>query len=90
LGPGNRLVSTCLICIHFVSGFGHFIAKRLADRGFTVFAGCYRPDGDGASALRSYRNDDIHVIELDVTDDDSVRSAVIFVDELAPTNGLYT
>ncbi|KAI2796253.1 hypothetical protein BLOT_015959 [Blomia tropicalis] len=59
------------------SGFGHYLAKRLVAKGYYVFAACLSGTSDGAQHLRSnYRTDDqLLVVPLDVTNDQSVESA---------------
>ncbi|NWS67035.1 BDH protein, partial [Crotophaga sulcirostris] len=51
------------------SGFGHLLALRLHRLGFTVFAGCLSPAGDGARRLRREAEGGgrLRVLRLDVT-----------------------
>ncbi|XP_072713551.1 D-beta-hydroxybutyrate dehydrogenase, mitochondrial-like isoform X2 [Ciconia boyciana] len=50
------------------SGFGHLLALRLHRLGFTVFAGCLCPDGEGARRLqREAAGGRLRVLRLDVT-----------------------
>ena len=56
------------------SGFGHNLAQKLADFGFSVYAGCLFPSADGAKSLAEYNNK-ITVVKLDVTKDDDVNEA---------------
>lgn len=63
------------------TGFGHILAKRLAAYGFHVFAGCLFPNGDGAKRLKQ-ENDNITIIGLDVTKDESVFEARKSVEKL--------
>lgn len=52
------------------SGFGHLLALRLHRLGFTVFAGCLCPGGEGARRLQregSVGAGRLHVLRLDVT-----------------------
>ncbi len=64
------------------SGFGLLTAKTLADRGYTVFATMRDPAGRNqpvANELSSYgdaSSGEIHVLDLDVTSQDSVDRAV--------------
>jgi len=64
------------------SGFGFMAAKDLARRGHIVYASMRSADGKNASAadeLRAFRDAEavqIHVLELDVTSEQSVASAV--------------
>ena len=55
--------------------------------GFTVFAGCYMKDGEGAATLRSSTTKRMHVIQLDVTKDDSVSSALVYVKKVISETG---
>lgn len=52
-----------------------------------MFAGCYKFDGEGAKTLRNYRKGNLHVLELDVTDDVSVQKAVSTVEEQVSKKG---
>ncbi|XP_064478195.1 short-chain dehydrogenase/reductase family 9C member 7-like isoform X2 [Ornithodoros turicata] len=58
------------------TGFGHELVKRLDQRGFTVYAGCLFPDGDGAQKLRETCSENVTVLPLDVTKDKQVEDAV--------------
>ncbi|XP_052266737.1 short-chain dehydrogenase/reductase family 9C member 7-like isoform X1 [Dreissena polymorpha] len=71
------------------SGFGNSLARRLYDRGFLVFAGCLSPDSAGALALKSECPDQLHVIQIDVTDEWQVRGALKFVKEKIGDNSLW-
>ncbi|XP_033735353.1 D-beta-hydroxybutyrate dehydrogenase, mitochondrial-like [Pecten maximus] len=57
------------------TGIGHTLARRLASLGLTVYAGCLRETSD----LRKHASKRLHVIQLDVTSDDSVRKALDYV-----------
>ncbi|GFS51340.1 hypothetical protein NPIL_661971, partial [Nephila pilipes] len=61
------------------TGFGNSLAKRLDSKGFHVFASCLNPNGPGADDLRKSCSDRLKVLELDVTEDESVKQAVHFV-----------
>ncbi|GBL86566.1 Estradiol 17-beta-dehydrogenase 2 [Araneus ventricosus] len=63
------------------SGFGHELAKRLDSKGFRVFASCLFPDGKGASELKKHCSDRLHVLPLDVRQNESVEKAVEYVKE---------
>jgi NAD(P)-dependent dehydrogenase (short-subunit alcohol dehydrogenase family) len=64
------------------SGFGRQIAEALARRGYTVFATMRHVEGKNAKAAREIleiarkESLDLHVLELDVTQEDSVNRAV--------------
>ncbi|XP_077528685.1 D-beta-hydroxybutyrate dehydrogenase, mitochondrial-like isoform X3 [Haemaphysalis longicornis] len=55
------------------TGFGHLLAKKLAEEGFYVYAGCLDSNSDGASCLRLVAN--VRVLQLDVTRDHQIDQA---------------
>ncbi|XP_060083596.1 D-beta-hydroxybutyrate dehydrogenase, mitochondrial-like [Ylistrum balloti] len=57
------------------TGIGYTLARKLDRLGFTVYAGCLR----GTSDLRKHASKRLHVIQLDVTSDDSVSKALDYV-----------
>ncbi|MPZ82142.1 MAG: SDR family NAD(P)-dependent oxidoreductase [Actinophytocola sp.] len=57
------------------SGFGALTARALADAGHTVYAGMRGLAGHNTGAAREATAYGLHPVELDVTDDDSVRRA---------------
>lgn len=71
------------------TGFGNALAKRLDRLGFVVIAGCLDVNGDGAEALRNWSDTDrIHVVPLDVTNDEQIQKAVEYAQEHCP-EGLW-
>lgn len=56
------------------TGFGHELAKKLSSFGFTVYAGCLIPNGNGAQSLKEF-SDKIKIIKVDVTSDADVFEA---------------
>lgn len=64
------------------SGFGRLTAETLARRGYWVYASMRNVDGKNSEAaaeildLAKTENLDLHVVELDVTDDASINAAV--------------
>ncbi|KAH3869724.1 D-beta-hydroxybutyrate dehydrogenase, mitochondrial-like isoform X2 [Dreissena polymorpha] len=71
------------------TGFGHYLALRLWQNGFTVFAGCYLPDDEGAKSLQRKDSETLQVLKLDVTKDNHVEKALKHVQENLPQNGLW-
>lgn len=70
------------------SGFGKLAAETLARAGHDVYAGMRNPNGRNASARDELsavklERGSIHVLDLDVTRDDSVNAAVASVDSRA-------
>ena len=80
-GDTVRLISV------FSPGIGFATALRLDTLGFTVFAGCLQPSGEGAEKLKSSGSANLHVVRLDVTSDHDVKEAVEYVQKLCPKQG---
>ncbi|WP_426595969.1 SDR family oxidoreductase [Pectobacterium brasiliense] len=60
------------------SGFGQKAVKDFADKGYQVFATMRAPEGKNAAIkaeLEAY-SDSIHVVNMDVTNDESVKTAI--------------
>ena len=72
------------------TGIGHATALRLHRLGLKVFAGCLNIHSEGADILRREGPDNIHVIPLDVTSDESVQNMLDYVSRHCPEPGLYT
>ena len=72
-----------------ISGFGNALARRLNSVGFTVVAGCLDKSSDGAQLLKSDSTGHLHILQLDVTDDESVQSCVNYIREQFPGQGTY-
>ena len=85
--PNMQRVNGCVF--NSTSGFGHDIAVRLDELGFTVFAGCLHPGGHGAKKLKSSSSSNLHIVPVDVGNDDSVLKAHQYVVENLPPNGMY-
>ncbi|GBN83391.1 Corticosteroid 11-beta-dehydrogenase isozyme 2 [Araneus ventricosus] len=61
------------------SGFGRLLAKKLDSEGFRVYATCLQPAGLGANELRIESSERLKVVEMDVTEDESVSKAAEFI-----------
>lgn len=55
------------------TGFGHLLAKKLAEDGFCVYAGCLNSTSEGACRLRVAEN--VQVLQLDVTKEAEINDA---------------
>ncbi|KAM4693824.1 retinol dehydrogenase 7-like [Discoglossus pictus] len=72
------------------SGFGNLLARKLQHLGFTVFATCLFPDGEGAQSLiKDSFPDRLKVIRLDVTSDKEMAEAKQYVQSNLPEKGLW-
>ncbi|XP_074641610.1 D-beta-hydroxybutyrate dehydrogenase, mitochondrial-like [Tubulanus polymorphus] len=70
------------------TGFGHDIAIELDKLGCIVYAGCLFPEGKGATELSSTCSKRLRVMPLDVTSDESVKSAIECI-KLNEPDGLW-
>ncbi|XP_059475136.1 D-beta-hydroxybutyrate dehydrogenase, mitochondrial-like isoform X2 [Neocloeon triangulifer] len=58
------------------SGLGYSLAVHCHDKlGLTVFAGCLKPEGEGAFRLSQRGSNRMHIVPLDITKTDSVEKA---------------
>ncbi|KAL3874508.1 hypothetical protein ACJMK2_037517 [Sinanodonta woodiana] len=71
------------------TGFGHDLAKRLDDLGFTVFAGCLYPDENGAKILAGKNSKRLHIVPMDVGKTESMSEALEYVKAKLPKTGLW-
>ncbi|XP_072265731.1 D-beta-hydroxybutyrate dehydrogenase, mitochondrial-like [Pyxicephalus adspersus] len=72
------------------SGFGNQLARRLLDMGFTVFATCLFPEGEGAQSLINHSSPGkVKVIKLDVSSDMEVAEVRQYVQNNLPVKGLW-
>lgn len=65
----------CVLITGCDTGFGHVTALHLNKVGFTVFAGCLNPEGEGGISLQQNCKDldRMHVIRFDVTSDADIQ-----------------
>ncbi|MEE6474421.1 hypothetical protein FKM82_010374 [Ascaphus truei] len=72
------------------SGFGNLLAHRLQFMGFTVFATCLFPEGEGAQSLiKNSAPGKLKVVRLDVTSDKEVAEVKQYVQDNLPEKGLW-
>lgn len=89
-----KYISISLVNLHLYiigcdSGFGNSLAQRLDDLGLHVFAGCLFPEKEGAQLLKKSCSERLHVLQLDVTSDESVENAVKYVKDNIGGNSKY-
>ncbi|XP_055934762.1 D-beta-hydroxybutyrate dehydrogenase, mitochondrial-like [Argiope bruennichi] len=63
---------------------GHRMAKRFDELGMVVFAGCLQPEAKGALELKSICSKRLHIVPMDITNDEQVRKAVEYVEANLP------
>ncbi|XP_066542706.1 dehydrogenase/reductase SDR family member 9 [Hoplias malabaricus] len=69
------------------SGFGNLLAKHLDALGFCVVAGCYTEKGE--DELKKSCSSRLCTVQLDVTDDESIRKATDIIKTLVGERGLW-
>ena len=67
------------------TGFGNLLAVKAKQFGFYVFACCLSKSSDGAAALEK---EGCHVLEMDVTKQESIDAARVDVEERLKSEGL--
>lgn len=72
------------------TGFGHALALHLHKLGFRVFAGCLQDSSQGAHTLRKVGSSRLHVLHLDITNQDHLARSLKEVKRaLLPTEVLW-
>lgn len=73
------------------SGYGFELAKKLHAKKFTVFAVCLDVKSNGAINLKRCDNQTgrLHIIQMDVTNQEDVDNALQYVKEHLPEHGLW-
>ncbi|XP_042222815.1 uncharacterized protein LOC121867125 [Homarus americanus] len=66
------------------TGFGNTLALHLDKLGFRVFAGCLHAGGEGANHLRREGSSRLHVLQMDVTNQEQLDKAAQEVKHLLP------
>ncbi|ESP04005.1 hypothetical protein LOTGIDRAFT_109862 [Lottia gigantea] len=70
------------------TGIGHNIAVRLGKKGVTVLACCLSATSPGGEKLKSIGSN-VHVLDTDVTSEDSVQNCLKFVKTICDKKGLW-
>lgn len=71
------------------TGLGNRFARHLDEKGFTVFAGCLNKNSPGAISLKTDCSSRIHIVEINVTRQDSVNNAFTYIKNHLPSKGLW-
>ena len=71
------------------SGFGYELARKFDSLGCVVYAGCLCKDGIGALELKSCSSERLHLLQLDVTNEQQVINAAEYVKESLGDVGLW-
>ena len=69
------------------TGFGHLLARRLDSMGYKVFAGCLYSNSEHTKKLIDTTSNNLQVVQIDVTQDDSVKNALKVVEKNLGENG---
>ncbi|XP_068201942.1 D-beta-hydroxybutyrate dehydrogenase, mitochondrial-like [Palaemon carinicauda] len=76
----------CVLITGCDTGIGHALALHLHDQGFRVFAGCLLADtgGEGAQKLRGLGSSRLHILQMDVTQQEQIEDALQQIKKLIP------
>lgn len=69
------------------SGFGNALARRMDTLGYKVFAACLNPKCMGAKELSVNCTSNLHILSMDVTNDQSIQDAEEYVTQNLRENG---
>ncbi|CAL1277610.1 unnamed protein product [Larinioides sclopetarius] len=83
-GPRREANNKAVFITGCDSGMGHRMARRFDEMGMQVFAGCLQPAGKGALGLKRVCSDRLHIVPIDITNDQQVREAVTYVEANLP------
>ncbi|PSN43891.1 hypothetical protein C0J52_07744 [Blattella germanica] len=82
----KAIIAPCKRHVIFItgcdSGLGYSIALYAYKLGLTVVAGCLQVESDGAKQLKEKCPDRLHIIQLDITNSESVNAAAKWTREL--------
>jgi len=67
------------------SGFGKCAALQLAERGFTVFAGCLKP----GQCIELKNHPNVRILDLDVTDEAKIQACADIIEQECADEGLW-
>ncbi|XP_041366162.1 retinol dehydrogenase 7-like [Gigantopelta aegis] len=71
------------------SGFGHALVQKLSSIGMVVFAGCLDSMGPGAVELRNKCTQNVHILQLDVTNKKDIAAVKEYVRGHVAEEGLW-
>ena len=68
------------------------MVRYFDDIGVTVFAGCFSIESEACKKLKSEVSDCVHLLQMDVTDDNQVKEARIYIEKFLTKKeiGLYS
>ncbi|XP_022307314.2 retinol dehydrogenase 7-like [Crassostrea virginica] len=85
LSVGNKavLVTGC------DSGIGHAVVRKLDSIGMRVYAACLDTNSPGAISLHNNCSENVHILQLDVTNKKDIENVVSFITDTVGSEGLW-
>lgn len=71
------------------SGIGHAVVRKLDSLGMKVYAACLDTNSPGAVSLHNNCSENVHILQLDVTNKKDIENVVSFINNKVSSEGLW-
>lgn len=71
------------------SGIGHAVVRKLDSLGMKVYAACLDINSPGAVSLHNNCSENVHILQLDVTNKKDIENVVSFINNKVSSEGLW-
>lgn len=71
------------------SGIGHAVVRKLDSLGMKVYAACLDTNSPGAVSLHNNCSENVHILQLDITNKKDIENVVSFINNKVSSEGLW-
>lgn len=71
------------------SGIGHAVVRKLDSLGMKVYAACLDTNSPGAVSLHNNCSENVHILQLDITNKKDIENVVSFINNRVGSEGLW-
>lgn len=71
------------------SGIGHAVVRKLDSLGMKVYAACLDTNSPGAVSLHNNCSENVHILQLDITNKKDIENVVSFINNRMGSEGLW-
>lgn len=71
------------------SGIGHAVVRKLDSLGMRVYAACLDTNSPGAVSLHNNCSENVHILQLDITNKKDIENMVSFINNRVGSEGLW-
>lgn len=71
------------------SGIGHAVVRKLDSLGMKVYAACLDTNSPGAVSLHNNCSENVHILQLDITNEKDIENVVSFINNRVGSEGLW-